>query len=294
MLSKSTEDCANVDDFKEAFNKKLSRDFDSYDAAQLSLSLTDGGEALQPYDPVPAQNTGDHPLLITITGVSAASPTQLVIPSSTDNTSGNFTATHSPLVALLQLQWEIPLHPSTYLHWVWNWSSSCFGRTPQQDSIVIDIQRDYDWTDIEESPPITIVLITGFDGKPLNEVMAEEEFKRVMPIRPTPSLPGTATPINTTPEWIPGNPKGKIPSYVLCIPIKVCVQNLRRIETELKVDAQNLEKLKLHILSLGGISANADFEDLEEDDSDDDMDVSCERFNRIVSGMNCCIIYKIL
>ncbi|KAL5036282.1 hypothetical protein RTP6_003867 [Batrachochytrium dendrobatidis] len=69
----STEDCANVDDFKEAFNKKLSRDFDSYDAAQLSLSLTDGG-------------------------VSAASPTQLVIPSSTDNTSGNFTATHSPLV----------------------------------------------------------------------------------------------------------------------------------------------------------------------------------------------------
>ncbi|EGF82168.1 hypothetical protein BATDEDRAFT_23545 [Batrachochytrium dendrobatidis JAM81] len=144
----STEDCANVDDFKEAFNKKLSRDFDSYDAAQLSLSLTDGG-------------------------VSAASPTQLVIPSSTDNTSGNFTATHSPLVALLQLQWEIPLHPSNYLHWVWNWSSSCFGRTPQQDSIVIDIQRDYDWTDIEESPPITIVLITGLDGKPLNEVMIE-------------------------------------------------------------------------------------------------------------------------
>ncbi|KAK6096535.1 hypothetical protein MT418_003363 [Batrachochytrium dendrobatidis] len=99
MLSKSIEDCANVDDFKEAFNKKLSRDFDSYDAAQLSLSLTDGGEALQPYDPVPAQNTGDHPLLITITGVSAASPTQLVVPSSTDNTSGNFTATHSPLLS---------------------------------------------------------------------------------------------------------------------------------------------------------------------------------------------------
>ncbi|KAK5670824.1 hypothetical protein QVD99_002593 [Batrachochytrium dendrobatidis] len=129
--------------------------------------------------------------------------------------------------------------------------------TTARPCIVIDVQRRSEQSFLEESPPITIVLITGFDGKPLNEVMAEEEFKRVMPIRPTPSLPGTATPINTTPEWIPGNPKGKIPSYVLCIPIKVCVQNLRRIETELKVDAQNLEKLKLHILSLGGISANA-------------------------------------
>ncbi|KAI8897700.1 hypothetical protein BC833DRAFT_658378 [Globomyces pollinis-pini] len=31
----------------------------------------------------------------------------------------------------------------------------------------------------EEPPSITIVLITGFSGKPVNEVMAEEEFKRV-------------------------------------------------------------------------------------------------------------------
>ncbi|KAL5036281.1 hypothetical protein RTP6_003866 [Batrachochytrium dendrobatidis] len=204
-LSKSTEDCANVDDFKEAFNKKLSRDFDSYDAAQLSLSLTDGGEALQPYDPVPAQNTGDHPLLITITGVSAASPTQLVIPSSTDNTSGNFTATHSPLVGKVLsvsinqnklIKYLTPVgsspttpmgNPSTpielstlglELEQLMFWKN-----TTARLCIVIDVQRRSEQSFLEESPPITIVLITGFDGKPLNEVISEEEFKRVMPIR---------------------------------------------------------------------------------------------------------------
>jgi hypothetical protein len=134
----------------------------------------------------------------------------------------------------------------------------------------------------EEPPTITIVLITGFGGLPLDEVMAEEEFKRVMPICPTPSLRGTAAPINTTPEWMPHS-KRKVPSYVLCIPIKVYAQNLRRLDDSVQLDAQNLQMLKLHILSLGGISDNADFEDLEEDDSDDDVEVSCEDFNRIVS-----------
>ena len=133
-----------------------------------------------------------------------------------------------------------------------------------------------------ELPTITIVLITGFGGRPLDEVMAKEEFKRVMPICPTPPLPGTATPINTTPEWVPHS-KRKVPSYILCIPIKVYIQSLRRPDGSVQLDGQNVRKLKSHILALGGISANADFEDLEEDDSDDDVEVSCGDFNRIVS-----------
>jgi hypothetical protein len=143
-----------------------------------------------------------------------------------------------------------------------------YKNTTSRPCIVVNVQRDYDWMVIEGDPPITIVLITGFDGKPLNEVMAEEEFKRVMPITPTPAQLGTAMPINTTPEWIP-HPKRKIPSYVLCIPLKVYPQNLRRFEESVRLDALNLEKLKLYILGLGGISANADYVDLEEDRDDD-------------------------
>ena len=135
---------------------------------------------------------------------------------------------------------------------------------------------------LESLPPsITIVLITGFGGLPLDEVIAKEEFKRVIPISPTQSLPGTATPINTTPEWMPHS-KRKVPSYILCIPIKVYPHNLHTFEYSAHLDRQNLQKLKLHILALGGISANADFEDLEEDDSDDDGEVSCGDLNQII------------
>ena len=150
--------------------------------------------------------------------------------------------------------------------------------------IVVDVQPRPLEQLPEERPTITIVLITGFDGKPLGEVMAEEEFKRVMPIRPTPSLSGTAAPISTTPEWM-SHEKHKIPSYVLCIPIKVYANNLRRFEDSFQLDEQNLQKLKLHILALGGIHANADFVDSEEDDSDDDSDEDVIRtnFNRIVT-----------
>ena len=134
----------------------------------------------------------------------------------------------------------------------------------------------------EESPTITIVLITGFDGKALNEVMAEDDFKRIMPIRPTLAHLKAAAPIATTPEWIPHD-KRRTPSYVLCIPIKVYAQNLRRFDEPVRLDHQNLEKLKVHILSLGGIVANADFVESDDDDEDDDEEVICEAaMNQVV------------
>jgi hypothetical protein len=159
-----------------------------------------------------------------------------------------------------------------------------YKNTTSRPCIVVDVQRDYDWTVIEGVPPITIVLITGFDGKPLNEVMAESEFKRIIPISPTATHPGTGRAINTIPEWMP-HPKRKIPSYVLCIPIKVYAQNLRRFDEPLGLDPQNLEKLKLHILFLGEVVANADFVDLEDDgeDDEDDLEVNYEDLNRTVT-----------
>jgi hypothetical protein len=65
----STEDCQDVDDFLEACTKKLSHLLGSYDSAQLSLSTTDGGTALQPgysLHQIP-QNTDENPLFITAT-----------------------------------------------------------------------------------------------------------------------------------------------------------------------------------------------------------------------------------
>ena len=131
----------------------------------------------------------------------------------------------------------------------------------------------------DEPPTITIVLITGFSGKPLSEVMADDEFKRIVPIYPTALLPGMANAIRTTPEWLPHSIR-KIPSYVLCIPIKVFPHNLHKLDDMVQLDNENLEKLKLHIIFLGGVVANADFEDLDEDDSDDDV---CEIVNHAVS-----------
>jgi hypothetical protein len=62
----STEVCNDVDDFLKACKKELSLLLASYDAAQLSLSTTDGGAALRPGTSltlIPA-NTDDCPLFI--------------------------------------------------------------------------------------------------------------------------------------------------------------------------------------------------------------------------------------
>jgi hypothetical protein len=53
--------------------------------------------------------------------------------------------------------------------------------------------------------------------------------------------------------------------------------NLATRDDSVQLDAQNLEMLRSHRVSLGGISANADFVDLEEDD----LDVPCGDVNRI-------------
>jgi hypothetical protein len=132
---------------------------------------------------------------------------------------------------------------------------------------------DYQIRKFELLPPtVTVVLITAFADKPLAEVLASEEFKRVMPISPTHPLPGTANPIHTSPEWMP-HPKHKTPCYVLCLPIQVLPMNLEECDEDdqIVVDPENLNFLKLHLLSLGGIVANADFVDSDEDAEGDEV-----------------------
>ncbi|KAI3659785.1 hypothetical protein MP638_000914 [Amoeboaphelidium occidentale] len=150
--------------------------------------------------------------------------------------------------------------------------------------IVLDVQRRSEEPQPGESPPITIALITGFDGKPLNEVMAKEEFNRIVPIHPTPIQEGItiSSPIHTTPEWLP-HPMCKTPSYVLCIPIKVFPQNLCAFQDIIQLDADNLLKLNLHILFLGNVIANAEYEDSEFEDSDDDGEIQLGEWKRKVN-----------
>jgi hypothetical protein len=66
----STENCENVDDFIKACKKELPRKLGSYDADQLSLSTSAGAGPLQPDDDLPAQNTAQTPLFISISGES--------------------------------------------------------------------------------------------------------------------------------------------------------------------------------------------------------------------------------
>jgi hypothetical protein len=70
----STENCDIVDDFLEACKKKLPHLLGSYDSAQLSLSNTDGGTPLKPDDSIPAQNTANTPLLISVANGSTLQP----------------------------------------------------------------------------------------------------------------------------------------------------------------------------------------------------------------------------
>jgi hypothetical protein len=62
----STEDSEIVDDFLKQCKKELPLKLGSYDVDQLCLSTTDGGTPLQPDDPIPAQNTAQTPLFISI------------------------------------------------------------------------------------------------------------------------------------------------------------------------------------------------------------------------------------
>ncbi|KAI8903404.1 hypothetical protein EDD86DRAFT_99118 [Gorgonomyces haynaldii] len=62
----STEGCQNVDDFLKACRKELSPHFDSVATDELSLSTTAGGPPLQPDDDIPAHNSAETPLLISV------------------------------------------------------------------------------------------------------------------------------------------------------------------------------------------------------------------------------------
>lgn len=160
-----------------------------------------------------------------------------------------------------------------------------YKKNTSRPCIVVHVEPRSSEIALNEPPCITIVLITGFSGKSLNEVLIEEEFNRVMPIAPTAAQQGTADPISTTPAWLPHSNR-KVPSYVLLVPLKVYSQNLRSFEEPIYLDDQNLEKLKLHLVNLGGLRANEDFVDMEEDDDDECFEVSEELVNRIVTWVD--------
>jgi hypothetical protein len=62
----STEGCEIVDDFIEAVKKKLTPLLEAYAPAQISISLTEGGQTFDPGDVLPDQNTSKNPLFIIV------------------------------------------------------------------------------------------------------------------------------------------------------------------------------------------------------------------------------------
>ena len=73
--------------------------------------------------------------------------------------------------------------------------------TTTRPCIVVDVPTQYHYNAVDQPPTITIVLITSFGGNPLNEVVTNEEFNRVMPIYPTKQESGMPNSIKTNPPW---------------------------------------------------------------------------------------------
>lgn len=115
---------------------------------------------------------------------------------------------------------------------------------------------------------LTIVLISSLQAKPLREVMAEEDLNRVAPIFPTTVQPGVGPLLHTEPEWIP-HVHRRIPSYAICMPINVHRSRLQRFEDSFRLDAESLALLQNHVISMGSVISNADYQDSEEDETDD-------------------------
>ena len=61
-----TKDCDNVDDFIEAIKKKLSNKLGHVDSDNITLHLTEDADALEPDDTLPAQNTKQTALFVTV------------------------------------------------------------------------------------------------------------------------------------------------------------------------------------------------------------------------------------
>ena len=289
----STEGCQNADDFLEACKKKLFNQLTTYDADQLLLSLTDGGPALRPglkladiaLQPEYSENDDEHPFFITTIAESTLGTAVLIgrvmkvcinqnklirkyltpVGSIPTTPSGNGATAVDLATLTLKLDYPMFYSNSSYRY--------CVVVECRQSTLAI------------MPPSITIVLITAFGDKPLEEALAQEDFKRVMPISPTSARPGTACPLNTTPEWMP-HPKHKTPSYVLCIPIQVNLTHIQECEEDdtIFLDSHNLHKLKLHLLSLGGLAANAEFVDSDEEEDDDDgsIETSLDKIDRTV------------
>ena len=64
----SADGCRDVDDFIEAVKNKLQV---PNPPQELFLSMTDGGPSLKPGDPLPAQNTDDTPLFVSVATAAA-------------------------------------------------------------------------------------------------------------------------------------------------------------------------------------------------------------------------------
>ncbi len=121
--------------------------------------------------------------------------------------------------------------------------------------IVLDFEPLQRYRKCGGTPPITIVLITSFDGKPLNEVLAQNDMERLMHVYPALCQSGMAESLRITPP-LPFNYSQ--PMYVLCVPIMVYPEFVHNTDTICELDPSNLAKLRSRISSLGDMRVLVD------------------------------------
>ena len=68
-----TKDCENVDDFIKAIKKELSPKLDAIAVDNITLHITKDSPALEPDDPLPAQNTKQTALVVAVPPPAAPS-----------------------------------------------------------------------------------------------------------------------------------------------------------------------------------------------------------------------------
>lgn len=139
--------------------------------------------------------------------------------------------------------------------------------------VVVEI-RKYDYLELGAPPPITICPITGFHDK--NGVAADLELlfhrdviNRAVPIAPTCSHSGGVAPVSANHPWGAVAPE-RLPSYVLCFPTNVHPMQIYPSQTHTFLQSESLIHLKQHLLALGGLEANADYHDMDDEEGDDE------------------------
>jgi hypothetical protein len=117
----SSQGSSNVDDFLEACKKKLLFLYGDFPKGEPSLSNTDGGTPLKPDDSIPAQNTANTPLFISVAVAEQAQKEMVSMPYGKATMSFISEATgvedDTSISSLIPIYRYVAGHPNACMHY---------------------------------------------------------------------------------------------------------------------------------------------------------------------------------